>query len=172
MDDPKIDVRCQRIYKNHRRAIDLIIESSRIKFTRIVEAIADKLRERQDCQLISSAPKGVFFVPKMLLELLPAIPVAANVDPRAWIMWEFRCEEQGCKLYVYGCPTSDIDLRRRVLRRLTENPKEFGFRLFSRNIQSLCQTKGADAVNNTEINHFRFAAHLISHVFEADVIDA
>ena len=134
MDDPKIDELCKRIYRNHRQVIDLIVERARTNFTRIVQAITDEVQQRQDFQLVSSAPKGVFFVPKILLASLPAIRVAATIDPRAWIMWEFRCEEQGCKLYVYGCPTSDIDLRRRVLRRLTENPKEFGFRLFSRRI--------------------------------------
>ncbi len=135
MDDPKIDELCQGIYRNHRQAIDLIVERARTNFRRIVQAITDKLHESQDFQLVSSAPKGVFFVPKILLESLPAIRVAANIDPRAWIMWEFRCEERGCKLYVYGCPTSDPELRSQVLLRLTQNPKEFGFRLWRKVIK-------------------------------------
>jgi hypothetical protein len=84
MNDPEIDALCQRIYKNHRQALDLIIERGRPASRVLVEA-AMVLREDTRWHVFNQTNNYIAFVPKAWLEWLPPLCLEKD-DPRSWII--------------------------------------------------------------------------------------
>jgi PD-(D/E)XK nuclease superfamily len=77
MDDPNIDDLCQMIYKNHRRAIDLIIERIGPSGSEAVIAIADEIKNSPSWKLLNSGPSYVRAIPIAWDKLLP--PLSLNI---------------------------------------------------------------------------------------------
>lgn len=129
MDDPKIDALCQRIYKNHRQAIELIVERGRVDIRAFVDSIRDALNSDADLQVYPTKGKSVCFIPKSWLTVLPSIRQDPPNEPEQWFCGEVRFTGSDCDLWFYACPTVDADLRETVIRRLIRDPDEFGFEL-------------------------------------------
>ena len=127
MDDPKIDELCQRIYKNHRQAVQLILERAASFKSEIIARLEGILSADERWTIVHRSPSSLYFMPTAWRGLLPPIGRWFK-DERFWIAFEFRMEEHRCQFYVYGCPTTDSRLREAVLIRLTQNPDEFGFK--------------------------------------------
>ncbi len=88
MDDPKIEELCNRIYRNHRQALDLIFERRSDPRTTLCEAFIERITSLGEYN-IHRFPKGVWceFVPTEWLSILPAI--GTKRDPRMWIKPQF-----------------------------------------------------------------------------------
>ena len=72
MNDPKIDELCQRIYKNHRQALDLIIERGRPTSGVLAEA-ENILEEDSRWEVVARPSNGLDFMLKEWLAWLPPL---------------------------------------------------------------------------------------------------
>ncbi len=137
MDDPEIDELCRRICTNHRQAIDLIVERAGVGQAGAVQDIEEEIRKQPDrWRVVSRRIKDVTFVPESWSNQLPAIGTRPSFDAWCWIVlrFEVRSGQGRCDLTARVWPTSDSDLRSRVIERLTSDASEFGFRVFSKKI--------------------------------------
>jgi hypothetical protein len=133
MDDPKIDELCQMIYKNHRRAIDLIIE--RIgDGSEVIRAIADEVQRISGWKLAYRGPRYVQVIPDEWEKMLPAVGKRKLVPPEQWLVVTFRVGSKQCFNTVNITPTTDSELRRRVIERLVKEPREFGLKPLFKNV--------------------------------------
>ncbi len=132
MDDPEIDELCRRIYANHRQAIDLIVERAGVGQSGLVLDIEEEIRKQSErWQVVLRRPRDVAFIPKSWRERLPLIGTRPSIDKWCWIVprFEVRANKGRCDLSVRVWPTSDANLRTRVISRLTRSQAEFGLRL-------------------------------------------
>ncbi|MCC6322863.1 MAG: PD-(D/E)XK nuclease family protein [Phycisphaerales bacterium] len=130
MDDPQIDELCRRIYKNHRAAIDLIIERVGATSNPVMAALIDQLNESPDRWVIlKSRPNEIRFLPKSWLEVLPPIRKTRMKDPnarRGWLVGYWTCRDDCLEFSIWVLKTDDQHIRQQVVERLTSNPEEFG----------------------------------------------
>lgn len=127
MNDPKIDEICNRIYRNHRRALDLIYERG-VTASGLLGQIHAYLSEKSSpWHVVATAKDHVRFIPKTWLEILPAIGDEAPTDSKAWIT--FWIWTDGIKVTYGGGarPTTDPNLRKKIVERLCLDRSEFGF---------------------------------------------
>jgi hypothetical protein len=129
MDDEKIDELCRRIYKNHRRALDLIVERAGATGGEMLDSLAEALRAQPErWHVFNVTSRRVDFVRADWKTLLPPI-AARGVEPRYWIKIMIYIRKNVCRLYVDATRTTDIGLRERVVARLIKNKDEFGLRV-------------------------------------------
>jgi hypothetical protein len=128
MDDPKIDELCQMIYKNHRRAIDLIIERIGPSASEAVSAIAEEVKKVPGWKIVNIGPRYVRAIPAAWEKLLPPTGKLKVVPPEQWLVVTFRLTSRQCSNKVVVTPTTDSGLRRQVIERLVCDPKEFGLK--------------------------------------------
>lgn len=133
MDDPKIDELCQTIYKNHRQAIDLILDRIGTGAGRIVVKIDELLREQGRWIVVKRTSQRVRFIPREWEDMLPSVGQESLVNNRWWFNLVFRVVKNRLIFHASVRPTSDLELRRRVIDRLTETADEFGFKTFFKN---------------------------------------
>jgi hypothetical protein len=133
MQNEEIIELCRRIYKNHRQAIDLINQHAGAAQGKLTGKIAEKIEQDPRWKLVSKSEGRVDFVPVSWIDAFPAIGKRKAFDKRCWVVLKFRVSERRCTAGAYVYPTTDPDLRLKVIKCLTEQ-KHFGFRLFSEKI--------------------------------------
>lgn len=132
MDDPKIDELCQRIYRNHRQAMQLIYERVGAPSAGLVADIAAIIDGDERYHFEHRTSKYVTFVPKSWIAMLPPIGARPNFDNRLWVILRFEYLKKGCGFAAVVRPTLDGATRQAVINRLTESKSEFGFHLFKK----------------------------------------
>ncbi len=133
MDDPQIDELCQVIYKNHRRAIDLIVERIGTGSTAIT-AIADEVSRLSGWTVAYRGPRYVQVIPAGWEKMLPPVGKKKGVPPEQWLFVTFRVGARQCWNVVNVIQTTDPEIRRRVIERLVADPKEFGLKSLFKNL--------------------------------------
>lgn len=130
MDDPQIDELCRRIYQNHRQAIDLIVERVGTSNASSLIAMEETINEDPDWQLIKRTSKRIQCIPKCWA--LPEINKRKQFPANAWLFVEIRLNQAKCKCVslLRASPTTDTEIRQKIIGRLVENPKEFGLKTF------------------------------------------
>jgi hypothetical protein len=147
MDDPVIADLCQRIYKNHRRALQLIYEKAGSPEAGLIADVEDAVRRHPGgWEVVNTTSRHVFFVPKHWLDLLPAIGKRPTFDKRCWLVLRFEIRKNSGFFGASVWPTDDIDLRQRVVQRLTQDPKEFRFRLFLKTTSDKFSQLGRESI--------------------------
>jgi hypothetical protein len=135
MNDTSIDQLCQRIYKNHRHALDLIFERiGSSKSGVLIEAEA-VLQEDPRWHVFYRAANVIDFIPKAWLEWLPPVGLDDQKDnPHSWLI--FRLELMGGKLnyYVEVRRMADLAKRRQIIDKLIAEGPKFGFRHSGREV--------------------------------------
>jgi hypothetical protein len=128
MDDPRIDDLCQRIYKNHRRALELIYDRVGSPAAGVLAEVEAVLREDSRWQVFYRGANLIDFVRADWLSWLPTIGIDRKDIPRSWFV--FRLEVYNSKLdfYVEIRRMSDIALRRRIVETLIREGSKFGFK--------------------------------------------
>jgi PD-(D/E)XK nuclease superfamily len=130
MDDEEIVRLCQRIYKNHRQALQLIYEHAGSPASGLLGDIEQIIDEHSGgWHFINRTSNQVFFVPKKWLDLFPAIGDRPKFDRRCWVVLRFEIRKTKGFFGASVWPTTNVELRRNVIQRLTGDPKKFGFRL-------------------------------------------
>jgi len=131
MNDPKIDELCQRIYANHRQALELIWERAGTAGSGLPSKISDLLREQEErWTILATTSRSVVFSPSSWRSLLPPLCERKMFDPALWLVCRFEVREDHCHFAFQVWPVSDGELRRQVVERLVRTPKEFGLKLF------------------------------------------
>lgn len=147
MDDPKLDELCQRIYRNHRQALELIYERAGSPAAGVLGEIEEAVSKHSgDWHVFNKTSQRVEFIPRAWLDLLPPIGARKTFDPRLWIMLRFAVQKKRCTFWRIVCPTSDAQLREQTIVRLAAKPDEFGFRLPSKTPGSKWTRLGVDKI--------------------------
>jgi len=150
MDDPEIVNLCQRIYKNHRQALQLIYEHAGSPAAGLLGEIEDTInRHPGGWHVVNRTSKAVLFVPNKWRELLPPIGARPKFDPECWVVLRFEVRPTRGFFAAAVWPTKTIEdrgLRKKVVERLTSNPKEFGFRLFLKTTSDRWSQLGRESI--------------------------
>lgn len=170
MEDPKIDDLCDRIYKNHRQALDLIFERRGDPRRPFVEAFADAMAEMDYQGNVSDRTSSNYrFTPQEWIDALPPINSRPQMHPNGWMFVTFAVNASLNKAYieiVVG-PTSDLDERSRLIEHIREHGERFGFK-FARtktterwtrvHKQTIAQTKSGLEPDEATLDKIRRAA--------------
>jgi hypothetical protein len=149
MDDEKTVELCQRIYRNHRQALQLIYEHAGSPAAGLLGEIERAITEHPGgWHVINSTSKAVLFVPKQWLNLFPPIGSRKTFDPRCWVVLRFEIRPKRGFYAASVWPTSDPELRQEVIQRLTANKREFGFRLFLKNAVGKWTQLGRESIGD------------------------
>jgi hypothetical protein len=124
--DDELRELCQKIYQNHRLAIDLINEYATGPESELLEVAAARIRANPRWRLlkIKSSTLQAGYVP--WISILPKIDMEGWAPP--WIRLELRIRRNQVSARIRAIGTNDIVLRRRIIERLVADPKEFGFK--------------------------------------------
>ncbi len=129
MDDPKIDELCQRIYRNHKQAMQLIYERVGPPMAGLVADLAETIGKDERWHLVNRTSKTVVFIPKAWLDVFPPIGARPTFDNRAWVVLRLDCGNRGCHFGVSVWPTTNRELRHAVIKELISDPDKFGCRV-------------------------------------------
>jgi hypothetical protein len=131
MQDPKIDELCRRIYRNHKAALDLIFERAAVGSFDVVAKIADAIRAQNGSwTIVREGKRKVQFLPEGWTRILPPISQSEAAGGRAWVRLEYLLLDDQLQFRAFVGPTTDVDVRKRVVIRLLQDPREFGFSTF------------------------------------------
>lgn len=135
MNDPKIDELCERIYKNHRHALDLIMERVGSRKSGVLVDVEAVLKEDPRWHMFYRATNVVDFVPKAWLQWLPPVGLDdSNDDPRSWLILRLQREVGSLDFYVEVRRMADLTKRREIVEKLIAEGSKFGFKRGSREI--------------------------------------
>jgi len=133
MDDPKIDEMCERIYRNHRHAVEMLVERMGDPRSRIIREIREKLEaDAQKWYVEGDHNISCRFLPKKWFSILPAINSRPQLHPNAWVFATIRLLPRKIIFDVIVGPTSDEKIRGRLVEAIhTDTGKKHGFRPYS-----------------------------------------
>lgn len=135
MDDPSIEELCRRIYQNHRRAIDLLVERvgpTTSGVTRMAETV---LRDLADQWVVRSVRASVIhFVPISWLGALAGPDGHPPEQAPANFFLELQVNPAKAHLRVIVGPARDPLLRKRIIERLLLQGNRFGFAMKKKNV--------------------------------------
>ncbi|TWU48736.1 hypothetical protein Poly51_46390 [Rubripirellula tenax] len=81
MDDPDIETPCQRIYKNHRQALELIYKYAGSPAARLLGEIEEAITKHADkWHILNKTTKAVNFVPEEWLKWMPEVGSRPKFD--------------------------------------------------------------------------------------------
>lgn len=128
MQDPKIDELCQRIYKNHRQALELLFERCGGGSAPLFQACVDTLRAQPDkWHIFNITSKRIDFVPAGWEKWIPPLCSLPKQDPCFWIRLWISCATTYSDIVFEIGPCKDAALRKKVVDRLRLHPDEFPF---------------------------------------------
>lgn len=130
MNNPQIDELCQRIYKNHRQALQLIFDRVGSPASRILGEIESVLREDERWYVFYRTSKFVDFVPKTWTEWLPPLGTNSKEYPQSWFVLRLEVQEHKCKLTFYAEIRKMVDpaLRRAIVATLFAEGSKHGLK--------------------------------------------
>jgi hypothetical protein len=126
MDDSEIDALCQRIYKNHRQALDLIFERGKPASGVLAEAARVVLDDPR-WHVLNQSAKYIGFVPKSWLEWLPPLGDEKN-EPRSWIILRLYLQEKMLEFIVQVRSMKDREKRNKIVQSLITWLPDRGFK--------------------------------------------
>jgi hypothetical protein len=126
MNDPTIDELCKRIYKNHRRALDLIFARAVGPGSGIMAEAATVVGEDPRWHVFSQTDRRIAFVPKSWLAWLPGIGV--KDDPRSWLFLRLYLYDEMLEFVVQVHRMKDLAKRKTIVNRLIDQLPGLGFK--------------------------------------------
>ncbi len=128
MSNPEIDALCRRIYKNHRRALDLIYERAGSPVSEVMSAIQEVVEADSRWHVFYKASNYLDFVPKGWLDWLPRIGLDYEADPRSWFILRFEVLEIRLSFYMELRRIADLEFRKRIAETLLHEAAKLGFK--------------------------------------------
>ena len=123
MQEDELTRLCREIYRQHSEAIDLIVEHGKVnKFA----SIATRVLEKNGCEILCSAPKSVWFIPKAWVAVVPENGKLWNFLKRhvsvcCWIeQWQDKVD-----LIFEMCEMDDQNLRQACAEALRDGGFKF-----------------------------------------------
>ena len=132
MDDPKIDELCERIYKNHRQALELIFERRGDPRRPFVATFSDAMAETGYPGDVSDRTSSNFrFMPHEWLAALPPLNARPQMHPNGWMFLTFAVNASVTKAFVEVVvgPTSEQQARKNLLEAIQDRGDQYGFDL-------------------------------------------
>lgn len=128
MDDPKIDELCERIYKNHRQAIELIVDQVSAGRPPLLAGVEEVVKSQEDrWKVLHRTGRNISFIPLNWYEMLPAIGARPRFDSRGWLYITLWCHGTRCHINIVCQGVTDDELREQCVECLTQSDR-FGFR--------------------------------------------
>jgi hypothetical protein len=128
MDDPQIDQLCQKIYKNHRLALQLIYDRVGSPAAGVLAEAEAALREDSRWHVFYRGANLIDFVPAEWLSWLPEIGTDRKDNARSWFVFRIEVYDAKLDLYVEIRRMADLTVRRRVVETLIKEGARFGFK--------------------------------------------
>ncbi|MGB0767572.1 MAG: PD-(D/E)XK nuclease family protein [Phycisphaeraceae bacterium] len=126
MDDPEIIELCTEIYKNHRQAIDLIVENAASGASPAVDAMQSVIDAHPQWQVLKATSREVFAIPNHWQVEMPR--VAAGKQEQ-WLYYSFNIWDNGsCGVNLCMLATNPVEFRDRCMAVWMESPAEYGMR--------------------------------------------
>lgn len=135
MDNAQVDELCHRIYKNHRRALELIYERAGNPASGVLTEAEAVFQEDGRWHVFYRASNLIDFVPKTWLEWMPHIGLDSKDDPCSWLVLRFELYAQSLDHYVEVRRMADLAKRREIIDKLIEEGPKFGFKHSGRGIK-------------------------------------
>jgi hypothetical protein len=128
MVNPEIERLCVEIYRNHRHAVDLLID----RFGRSDSALVKELHQMLEndnarWHVFNVTSRAIEFVPAQWREWLPPWHASQYKDPQSWITCRFSIDGSRCYLFVIIHAFKDVELRKRVITLLIDPANNLGF---------------------------------------------
>lgn len=130
MNDDKIDELCQRIYKNHRQAIDLIHERVGSPALRLARELEAAIRSDPRWHVFYRSGPLVDFIPASWLQWMPHYGTDRKDCPESWFVFRFELYEKDRFLGFYAevrRMDKHQDLRRQIVKMLLDTGSKYGF---------------------------------------------
>jgi hypothetical protein len=145
MYDPRLDELCKRIYKNHRRALDLIFARVASQGSGVMAEAATVVGEDPRWHVFYQTNKRLAFVPKPWLEWLPKFGL--KDDPRSWLFLRLYSYEEMLEFIVQVHRMEDLVKRKEIVKLLIERLPGFGFKKSKAGLSGdVTRVSGSDAV--------------------------
>ncbi len=135
MNNSDIDELCQRIYKNHRRALDLIYERVGAPGSPVLAEAETVLRSDSRWHVFYRAGNLIDFVPASWLTWLPPVGLDRKDDRRSWFVLRFEVYNQKLDFYVEVRRMADLTKRRKIAEALIAEGPTLGFKHRGREIK-------------------------------------
>lgn len=126
MNDPTIDELCQRIYKNHRQALQLIYERVGSPGSGVIASVESAIRADERWQVFYRSGNLVDFVPAAWLAWLPPIGTGNKQYPQSWFVLRFDVHEGHLDFYAQVNRMNDAELRRAIIDKLLAVGSQYG----------------------------------------------
>ncbi len=137
MSDETIEELCREIYKNHRQAIDLIVEhvgsGSALVVSEVMQAV--EASDQGWIKLNQTGRRVVYGHPTIAEDTEP-IGKPGRFGEAHWLVLRFEVGKRGLRTHVVLQPVADVQLRKLIVERLVTDKSEFGFRLAGGGIKS------------------------------------
>lgn len=126
MDDPRIDRLCRQIYLKHGQAIKLINDRVGSSSAQALLALEKRLQDVKKWRIINRTSVSLLCQPSAWN--LPPINQRKTFKRNEWLFVEININEaqRWAAAFVRACPTTDRALREKIIRRLIQDPQEFG----------------------------------------------
>ncbi|MGP1345484.1 MAG: PD-(D/E)XK nuclease family protein [Phycisphaerales bacterium] len=116
MEDETIAELCQRIYKNHRQAIDLIIEHAATGGSEVLSIVREILDAQPDRWCTHNQTGSLIeFMPKAWLDILPPIGSRASKDEQTWLTMRFVVAKSEHRIVIGTHPVTDSEARNNIV---------------------------------------------------------
>lgn len=145
MNDSRIDDLCKRIYKNHRRALDLIFERVAGPGSGVMAEAVAVVEQDPRWHVFYQTNRRVAFVPKSWLEWLPAFGI--RDDPRSWLFLRLYLYDEMLEFIVQVHQMKDLVKRKEIVKLLIDKLPGFGFKKSKAGMSgAVTRVSGSEAV--------------------------
>lgn len=130
MEDPQIAELCRRIYKNHRAAIDLIVEHADVGGSGFLGPVAEAVETLPGGPWVFPNRTGRWFrcIPEAWTKIIPTIAQQVP-NPHALLFYEILVDTSRCTVVTLDmAPCSDRELRLRLVEHLRSEAATLGLK--------------------------------------------
>ena len=124
MNNPEIETLCREIYKNHRQAIDLIVEKARTLAPGLDE-VAEWIDASEDWRLCRRGKRTLYLEPTSWAGIALFQRRRPDGSTRGWISTQLYWDDRDVKAVVYVDTFENRVFRRRVIEHLREHGDAF-----------------------------------------------
>lgn len=110
------EVLVRRIYRNHRRAIDLLLDHKPTPVDEVHKLFRARAAKADlDCEIVEREENITGVVPQSWLRRLPRIGEDTNLDPRSWLRIRLHKDDEGYWLVLCACQVVNKKRRNTII---------------------------------------------------------
>lgn len=132
MDDPKIDELCDRIYRNHRQALELIFERKGDARAGLIRYLVEQLDSDRMQWSMHATKYGCGVWPAAWDSLIPPVCTYGKRSPHGLVRMSVSAYPRQIWVEFFISPSSDSEIRQQLLDAVLERGADFGLRVRSK----------------------------------------